>query len=605
MIEEFKKHFTPYKFEHYGLVRLPEVIISNEEKQAIGAPLDCSNYEFLRLLTYEGFKKKVYSTIKEEAAERVKKELEVISRLGFVDYILLTWKINKYADAKKISRGVGRGSAAGCYIFYLIEVTKVNSLKYNLLFERFISEARAKSKVIDGVMYIDGKSAPDVDSDFSMREPIVEYLKELYPNRVCKIGNISTLSGKALIKECYKIVTGGNEDDAKKAANMIPKIFGVVMDIEKAYYGEKNDKGEWKTEPVPEFVVWADEHWAVFETALKLRDLAKNRSVHASGYIVAHQELDKFIPCELVASEEEEGKKDIVSIFTMDIIAQLTVKQDILKVRCCSVIEDVSKEVGIDVDTIDVDNDPAIYDNLQNNLAARKGLFQIEAHTVGDVVSRVLPKNLSELSDCVAIGRPGALSYLDSYVKNDAKSVNPLFDPILGKTRNLPLFQEQMMQLLNAVGFTLVEADTCRRIVGKKKREEVDEWEQKIYDKCKKNGFSEDIGKMLWKILKDSADYSFNACLSPDTMIENSEGEYKPMYSIEIGDKIKGFDKQSKKVIDVTVKNIYPNNKEIYEIELEDGRKIKASMKHKFLCEDGSMKALEEILVMNSKIICE
>ena len=117
MLNDFVSQFTPYSFPLYGWVRLPEVIITKEEKIAIGADLECSNFDFLRILTYKGFQKKVKTNNKENAIARIKKELDVLHRLGFVDYILLLWKLVKYADSQKIARGVGRGSAAGCYIF--------------------------------------------------------------------------------------------------------------------------------------------------------------------------------------------------------------------------------------------------------------------------------------------------------------------------------------------------------------------------------------------------------------------------------------------------------------------------------------------------------
>lgn len=499
--------FTKYSYPLFGWVKMPNVTIALEDKTKIGLSASCSNYDFLRTLINEGLKKKPPQD-KDKAIERIKYELGVLKKLGFIDYILLIWQLTNFADSQRIARGRGRGSAAGCYILFLIDATKVNSLKHGLIFERFINEARAKSKIVDGQLYVDGKMAPDIDSDFATKEPVVAYLNRTYPNKVCKIINLASLTGKNLVKETLKVVETANEDDARKAADIVPKKFGVVADIYDAYYGEYSQDGTLKNEPIPEFVNWANEHPKTFRIACLLNYLYKNTSIHASGYIVSADELKTFLPCQIATSED--GERDVAGVFTMDWIAKLAVKVDILKVRCCAVIQDVCNETGTDIDTLNLENDPDIYDQLRNGVRAMKGIFQVEAHCVGGVVDAVKPPAIDGLCDCIAIGRPGALASLSDYIKGDKECPHPLFKNILGPTRNLCLYQETIMQLLVAVGFSLIESDECRRIIGKKKREEVIAWESKIYDRCKENGFDKSIGDMLWKILLESSDYSFN-----------------------------------------------------------------------------------------------
>jgi len=496
---DFLSKFEPYEFKKFGYVRLPEIKLTDEERKIVGAPADCSNFEFLKVLARKGFKEKIPKEKHTQYGERAKRELGMFEKLGFVDYVLLVWKTTFYCDQNGIARDYGRGSAAGSLIFYLLGITNVEPIRYDLFFERFVSETRAKSKVIDGVLYVDGGLAPDVDIDIeqSKRSQVIEYLKELYPARVCKIATLTTLSGKALMKETGKVVGDYKEDEMKAVANMIPKHFGIVKDIETAY---KDDK---------KFREWCDAHPRVYSIALQLRDLIRNKGSHPSGFVIAYDPISDFLPLELVNRPKGQEGKEVAASVTMEYIAYLTIKLDLLGVRCCSVVSAVTKALGLDINTVNIDSDPIIYDNLQN-LITPHGIFQLEAPTNLQVCQKVKPKNLSELSDVVAIARPGALSFLDTYSDNKSVSVHPLFDPILKSTRFVCLYQEQMMQLSHAIGFTLDEAEQLRRIVGKKKREEIAVWEEKVNNKIKENNLPQELGTLLWKILNDSASYSFN-----------------------------------------------------------------------------------------------
>ena len=512
----FLSKFEKYDYPLHGYVRLPDVAIPASEKAAVGLPEDATNAQFLRALAVEGFQKMVSKENKTVYGARVKKELEIVEKLGFVDYFLLVWKVCSDADKKGYARDYGRGSCAGSLVFYLIGVTLADPIKYGLYFERFISETRAKKKVIDGITYIDGGLAPDVDIDIEQmkRENVINYLKSIYPGKVSKIATLSTLSGKLLIKECGKVVGNLSEDEMKDVADMIPKEFGIVRDIEETYNGKKKkDSDEWEFKPVDAFKSWCDRHQDIYDTALGLRDLIKNKGTHPSGYIVSYDPLDTFMPIQLVKNEDEDtGEKtvEVCCAFAMDDVSELTIKLDLLGVRCCSVVADVLKATGEKLTDINVDSDPIIYDVLKSGIKYAHGIFQIEAPTNLKVANTVFPDNLLGLSDVLAIARPGALSFLGKYAENEQEPIHPLFDKILATTRGVCLYQEQMMQLAHAIGFSLEEAEILRRVVGKKKVDEVAVWQQKIKDVIKLNNLPEHLGDLLWKILEDSAKYSFN-----------------------------------------------------------------------------------------------
>ena len=514
----FADAFQKYEFPKFGYVRLPDIQITEEERNQAGAVPGLSNVEFLKVLARKGFKKKVPKDKTQEYGARVNKELELLEELGFIDYVLLVWKVTSFCDRTKIARDYGRGSACGSLVFYLIGATKVDPIKYDLYFERFVSRARAKSKMIDGVLYIDGGLAPDVDIDVEQtkRQKVVEYLQSLYPGRVCKISTFSTLQGKLLIKECGKIVSEKSEDEMKAIAAKIEKRFGIVQDIEEAYKGKwDKEKDKWDIPPSEDFKKWCDENPEVYEIALKLRDVIKNRGSHPSGFVVAYDPISEFLPVGLTSkvkdenSDETSDEKEVAATFSMDQVANLTIKLDLLGVRCCSVVAEVLQLAGISDEDVNVDCDPIIYDNLQN-LERPHGIFQIEAPTNLRVCQKVKPKKLLELSDVLAIARPGALSFLGDYENNDVVKIHRLIDPILAATRGVCLYQEQVMAMFHAIGFTLEDAELIRRVIGKKKIEEVNAWKSKIYDMCEKNGIPIPVADLIWKICDDSAKYQFN-----------------------------------------------------------------------------------------------
>ena len=196
----------------------------------------------------------------------------------------------------------------------------------------------------------------------------------------------------------------------------------------------------------------------------------------------------------------------------MNWVSLFNVKLDLLGLRSVSVVHDVCKNIGIKIDDIDV-NDPFIYRQLQD-LVAPHGLLQIEADTNCKVCKQVKPKNLEELSAVLALARPGALAFAEqyaNYTNNDTyEAIHPFFDDILSSTGGVALYQEQLMQMANKIGFTLDEAEILRRIVGKKKVSEVRKWKKKIKEKVKENNLDKEIGDILWNVLQDSANYSFN-----------------------------------------------------------------------------------------------
>jgi len=274
--KEFSDKFEDTELDIHG-VRLPEFEIDLSSKRQLGISEDSSNYDFLRALALNGFKTlNINKTDKDykKYVDRAKHELDTLKELGFIDYILLVWDVIHFCKTSDIPVGLGRGSAAGSLILYLVGVTRIDPVKYDLYFERFISKIRAKKQVIDGVTYLDGSLMCDVDLDicYYNRQKVLQYLENKFKGKTSKILTFNSLSGKLLIKECGKIIAEKPEQEMTMISSLIPKTYGQVKDI-----------SEDKKDPyikIPEII--DDAEWLIFmyHNILKMKNIDRKDSGH-------------------------------------------------------------------------------------------------------------------------------------------------------------------------------------------------------------------------------------------------------------------------------------------------------------------------------------
>jgi DNA polymerase-3 subunit alpha len=494
------KDYQPYRNPTLAGVRLPKIHIEPHQYEALGANPSVSNYEFLRKLCWQTIQEKGIDKLPnaKDYYARTKYELETLKELGFDEYILLNWEILNFCHENKIPTGDGRGSAAGSLVVALVNVTKLDPLQYGLFFERFVSKSRAK-KIIgdDGITYLDGSLVPDIDNDidYSRRHEVIKFIEEKHAGKTCKILTLNTLSGKACIKECLKIVEGCSEDEAAYVADSIPKKFGKVLDFEDAI------------KESPKFAELVKKYPKAYSIALKLEGLIKNTGVHPSGIAICHDLLVDTMPSLLT----KEG--ELVSGYEMNDVASVAVKFDVLGLRTLTVLNEVSKATGVSLESIGLE-DEETYKFLQN-LHSPQGLFQIETDTGYQVCQKVRPKNINDLAAILALARPGALEFVEQYASftntGEFQSVHSFFDDVLKFTGGVPLYQEQLISMARKIGFTADEGEQLRRIVGKKKVEQMKEWKDKIAAKIAENKLDEKIGEILWNVAENSANYSFNA----------------------------------------------------------------------------------------------
>lgn len=495
----------PYKKLPFHGVILPSITITDEQKKAADAPADCSNLDFLRCLCRQGFKNKVAPRIGKELykqyGDQVNFELDTIETLGFTNYILMVWDFLNWARLKDIPTGPGRGSVGSSLVSYLIGITAFDPVENKLFFSRFLSKSRAKTKIVDGIKYVDGGLVPDIDCDFSYyrRDEVIAYLAERYPSQTSKLLTTTTFTSKILIKDVLKTFEGANETDANYVSDMIEREFGIPEEIEDALSDDKNKQNE-------RFKEWAEDHKETCEIAMALSGLSRSEGQHASAVLISHEKIDNLMPLQLSSSDEK------VSGFDMYSAQEIMIKMDILGLRTLDVIQEACQLAGIERDKIDVHH-PSIYQYLQE-FKLRYGIFQLETFAQGNAAAKIKPKNFEQLADCLAIARPGAFAYLDQYCKyvheSVYNSIHPLIDDILKPTGGVCLFQEQYLAMLVRVGMTPDEAESARKVLGKKLKDKIPEVKAKIEEVCKVNNHPTEIVDLLLKIAEESGGYSFN-----------------------------------------------------------------------------------------------
>lgn len=486
---------------------------------AYTAPDGMDNYEFLRKMTYDGLKEK-YGTITPEIEARAEKELSLIHEQGFVEYFLVVWDYVHYARTHGISVGPGRGSGAGSIVAYAISITLVDPLKYDLLFERFIHKERV--------------SMPDFDIDFDdeHREDIIEYVKQKYtPENVAYIGTFGTMAAKNAIRDVARVLKVPYST-ADKISKMIPAKLpdGIKKPPVLKYYFGLTDKPENEKYVIPELrkLYQEDEQLRhVFDVACKLEGMPRNISTHACGILIAPAPVDTFVPL-------TRNGDDISTQYSMIELEQLgLLKMDFLGLRTLTdinkALQYVKENKGIDIDFYSRDmnyNDPDTYKMLGEGKTDM--VFQLESGGFKKFMKELKPDCLEDIIAGVAMYRPGPMAYIPKYVANKhdpslVKYADPCLEPILNVTYGVIVYQEQVMQICQAMGgYNLGQADNVRRIMGKKKKDKmayekekfINGWEdpegKKSIPGAIKKGISKEVAEDVFGQMEAFASYAFN-----------------------------------------------------------------------------------------------
>jgi DNA polymerase-3 subunit alpha len=423
--------------------------------------------------------------------DRLKLELTVIEKTGFISYFLIVGDFIRYGHEHGIAC-VARGSAAGSIVTYLLEISNVDPIRYGLLFERFLNPERV--------------NPPDIDIDFAddRRADVIEYVREKYGrDSVAQIITFGTMGAKSVVRDVGRVM-GLSYGECDRLAKMIP--FELKMTLEKALKQSPEFKEAYQTEEVTRELI---------DTALILEDITRNASVHAAGVVIGDQPLVNLLPLK----QDESGT--LVTQYAMNPVGDLgLLKMDFLGLKTLTVIRNTCEMVrrthGIEVpiDHLPLD-DQKTYDLL--NRAETLGVFQLESGGMRDLCRKFQISSVEHITALVALYRPGPMELIPEFIKRRHGEMkieyeHPLLEPIARETYGILIYQEQVMQAAQVLaGFTLGSADLLRRAMGKKKREEMAKQRAIFVKGCKeKNHIPEKKANEIFDLLEKFAGYGFN-----------------------------------------------------------------------------------------------
>ena len=457
---------------------------------------------YLKDLSERGLKKRLdqirtsnnsYSINQELYSERLEYELNMICKLGFAGYFLIVADFVNWAKKNDIPVGPGRGSGAGSITAYALGITSIDPIKYDLLFERFLNPERV--------------SNPDFDIDFCMegRDRVLEYVTKKYgKNSVAQISTRGTMAARAVVRDVVRVL-GKSYGFGDKLAKAIPEIPGISL---KQAYKEKEFK---------ELIDSSNESREVFDMALKLEGLSRSVGTHAAGVVIAPTALTDFTP--LIVDSE---RGTVATQFDMgDVESAGLVKFDFLGLKTLTVINETVKRINLKLDNeqyINIDNlplnDEKTFQLLQK--AKTAGIFQLESRGMREYLKQLVPNTFEDIVNMNALYRPGAMKFVDSYIKKkhgreEVTYGNDILKKILNNTYGIIVYQEQVMQIAQELsGFTLGQADILRRAMGKKKKEEMEEQRSAFIEGAMKREVKKDVATNLFELINEFAGYGFN-----------------------------------------------------------------------------------------------
>jgi len=445
----------------------------------------------------------------EEYKARLEYEMDVINSMKFPGYMLIVWDFVAEAKRMGVAVGPGRGSAAGSLVAYALEITDIDPMKYDLLFERFLNPERV--------------SMPDIDMDFmqARRGEVIDYVVRKYGrNQVAQIITFGSLLAKGVIRDVARVLDMPLSQ-ADKMAKLIPEELGITLNGKKK--GDDFKPGAFQKEPKIKELIDTDPQVArVWEFALKLEGLKRNAGMHAAGVVISNEELWKKTPI-----YKPPGEETFVTQYSLNYLEDVDlIKFDFLGLKTLDVIDNAIKLVKarydrqIDWNTIDVD-DPEVYRVIQSG--ATIGMFQIESSGMQDLNKRLKPSSFEDLIAVLALYRPGPMEsgMLDDFIerKHGRKKIYYPFEEVsfdmlketLEPTYGMIVYQEQVMQIVQTVGgFSLGGADIVRRAMGKKKADLMEKYNKEFSEGAQKQGLDYKKASALFDLIEKFAGYGFN-----------------------------------------------------------------------------------------------
>ncbi len=456
-------------------------------------PAGESSDSYLKKLCIEGLKKRLGGKTSDVYNERLNMELGIIGRMGFAPYFLIVWDFIRYARQDGVPVGPGRGSGAGSLVAYTLEITSIDPIRNGLLFERFLNPDR--------------RSMPDLDIDFSDegRERVIQYVRQKYgENCVAQIITFGSMLARGVVRDVGRVLEMPLPD-VDKIANFIPRELGITIDAAMASVPEL--KQLYKTK---------EDVKRLIDLARKLEGLKRHTGVHAAGTLIAAGDITEYVPV-------AKNNKDIsITQYDGELLGKLgLLKVDFLGLRTLTVIKDAVDLIRerhnpkFNIELIPVD-DKATYELLAR--ADTSGVFQLESSGMRELLKKLKPGNLSDITALISLYRPGPMGsgMLDEFVarKSDPSKIkydHDLMKPIIEETYGIIVYQEQVMKISRELAdFTPGEADGLRKAMGKKIPEEIEKQRGKFLAGADKKGIPEKLATKIFDLMAHFGGYGFN-----------------------------------------------------------------------------------------------
>lgn len=475
-----------------------EIEFGNTKVPHFDVPEGYDSWTYLNRISFDGLKKR-YPGRTDELTPKLKRELDVIKKMGYVDYFLIVWDFIRYARENGIMVGPGRGSAAGSLVSYTMGITNIDPIKYGLIFERFLNPERVSMPDID------------VDFDFERRQEVIDYVVGKYgKDCVAQIVTFGTLAARGVIRDVGRVMDLPYSF-ADNIAKNIPNELGITID--KALTMNPNLRSMYQTDETVKNLI---------DMSRRLEGLPRHTSMHAAGVVISQRPMDEYVPL----SRASDGT--ITTQFTMTTIEELgLLKMDFLGLRTLTVIQNAVRMaeenhgIRIDIDHIDF-GDQAVLGSL--GTGKTEGVFQLESAGMKNFMKELKPQSLEDVIAGISLYRPGPMDFIPKYIRGKNDAANITYDcrelePILEPTYGCIVYQEQVMQIVqNLAGYTMGQADNIRRAMSKKKQYVIDA-ERKAFvygDRergilgCVANGIDEKVANDIYDSMVDFAKYAFN-----------------------------------------------------------------------------------------------
>ena len=476
-----------------------EIVFGEQKVPAYDVPEGYDAFSYLSSLCQEGIRRRYGEPVSEELQARLDYELNTIRSMGYVDYFLIVWDFIHFARSRGIAVGPGRGSAAGSIVSYCLEITNIDPIRYQLIFERFLNPERV--------------SMPDIDIDFcyERRQEVIDYVYQKYgKDRVVQIITFGTMAARMAVRDVGRVLDLPYAQ-ADAVAKMIPMELGITIrkaltmnpDLRKAYESDETVKN-------------------LIDMSMRLEGLPRHTSIHAAGVVIGSQPLDEFVPL-------SRGADNVITTqFTMTTIEELgLLKMDFLGLRTLTVIQDaermIRKRIGdsFSIDKISYD-DPKVYEMIGQGKT--EGVFQLESSGMKSFMKELKPGNLEDIIAGISLYRPGPMDFIPKYIKGKRNQSEisydcPQLESILAPTYGCIVYQEQVMQIvMELAGYTLGRSDLVRRAMSKKKGDVMAKERQNfVYgnekegvEGCIDRGISEEVANKVFDEMIDFAKYAFN-----------------------------------------------------------------------------------------------